>query len=109
LVDTCLEIGKLHIAAGEREAARAALETAYEIADANRPNGKIIAICEALRDTCTALERGNATAHYEATLGPERQSARRDQDLAVRDLTTFRRQLTHLRAPGARANPDVQR
>lgn len=89
LIDTHCEISRLAEARRDHEAALEALELAYELADANRPSGKISSICEDIARMYAALGRKRDAAQYEARTLRERESFLRENDNAVRDLNAF--------------------
>lgn len=89
LIDTNIEISKLYATQGQFDQALEALEEAYEIADANRPTGKIAAACEGMAAIYSSLGRHREASHYRAKTERERESFGRENELAVRDLNAF--------------------
>ncbi len=77
-----------------------ALEQAYEIADANRPTGKVAAACEGMADMYSRLGRSRDAAHFRAKAEREHEAFNRDNQHAVRDLNAFWRSIEadHLKA-----------
>lgn len=89
LIDTNLEISKLYAAEGRFDNALEALESAYEIADANRPTGKVATACAGMAAMYTSLGRSREAAHHHAKADREREAFGRDNEHAVRDLKAF--------------------
>ena len=93
LIDTNIEISKLYAAEQAFDDALEALEAAYEIADANRPTGKVAIACEGMATMYANLGRSREAAHYRAKTEREREAFARENEFAVRDLNAFWRTL----------------
>ena len=93
LIDTNIEISKSYAAIGQFENALEALEAAYDIADANRPTGKVATACEAMAGMYSNLGREREASHYRAKTEREREAFRRDNEHALRDLNAFWRSI----------------
>ncbi len=89
LIDTNIEISKVYATEGQFDNALAALEEAYEIADANRPTEKVAVTCERMSDMYANLGRDRDAAHYRAKSEREREAFARDNEHAIRDLNAF--------------------
>lgn len=89
LIDTNIEISKLYASELAFNDALDALEAAYEIADANRPTGKVAIACEGMAAMYTKLGRDREAAHYRAKTEREREAFNRENEHAVRDLNAF--------------------
>ena len=89
LIDTNIEISKVFAIDFQFEKALEAMETAYEIADANRPTPKVATACEGIAAMYASLGRGREAAHYRAKTEREREVFGRDNAYAVRDLKAF--------------------
>ena len=102
LIDTNIEISKLYAAEGRFDNALEALESAYEIADANRPTGKVATACAGMAAMYTSLGRSREAAHYLAKADREREAFGRDNEHAMRDLKAFWRTIAadHPNPPG---------
>ena len=102
LIDTNIEISKLYAAEGRFDNALEALESAYEIADANRPTGKVATACAGMAAMYTRLGRSREAAHHHAKADREREAFGRDNEYAVRELKAFWRTIAadHPNLPG---------
>lgn len=89
LIDTNIEISKLYASEDKFEEALEALEAAYEIADANRPTGKVATACEGMSSMYAKLGRNREASHYLAKTAREREAFARENEHAVRDLNAF--------------------
>lgn len=89
LIDTNIEISKLYSAEMAYNDALDALEAAYEIADANRPTGKVAIACAGMAAMYGNLGRDREAAHYQAKTEREREAFDRENEHAVRDLNAF--------------------
>ena len=92
LIDTNIEISKLHASALQFEFALEAMEAAFEFADASRPTAKVAIACEGIAAMYEKLGRQRETAHYHAKALREREAFERDNEYALRDLNCFWRQ-----------------
>ena len=89
LIDTHIEIGKLHASALQFDLALEAMEAAFEFADGNRPTAKVSTACEGIAAMYEKLGRQREAAHYHAKALREREAFERDNEYAVRDLNSF--------------------
>lgn len=89
LIDTNIEMSKLYAEQQSFDEALAALEAAYEIADANRPTAKVTDICEGMAAMYESMGRSREAALYQARTAREREAFGRENELAIRDLNAF--------------------